>query len=534
VARRAPDRTAGAQDGPPAGSGPASDVPATTAAATTSESVLRGGAWNTLAQVLPQVYTVVVSVVAARYLGPDGMGQQSFIAFAQLSVVMLFTGGLPVALMRFLGEAVGAGRPGAVRTVLRWAWGLEAAGALLGAAVLVAVGLAREDLRSAWLFAAAACALTVMHTVPSAALIGLQRWRPLSLVGITTGLLSVVATIAVLAAGYGIVGMFAVEAVISLANLLWATVLARRALAAAAPEPEPADDLKRRILPYAGWVSVDVLLTFVVWRRSEFFFLEAYSTDAEIAFYSIAFGAVAALLKLTALAAGVAAPAVATLHGAGDTARIVSGYGRAFRLTTQITVPATALALALGPLVLLLAYGEEYRAAQPVLLVLVLTVPVTTLANVAGAFLSGLGLVKKPLLWTFVATVVNVVAAFLLVPGGGADGAAVADLLAQTTASLPLLVLLHRLLGGGVAYDVGGLLRGLLASALAAAAAVAAVRGESWTDLVAGLAAAGVVLLAAVVVLRPLQAGDADWLAGVLGRRSPALGRLVRRCGAAP
>ena len=51
------------------------------AEATTGQTVLTGGLWHGLGLLLPQLYTVVISVAAARILGPDDLGRQSFIAF---------------------------------------------------------------------------------------------------------------------------------------------------------------------------------------------------------------------------------------------------------------------------------------------------------------------------------------------------------------------------------------------------------------------------------------------------------------------
>jgi len=137
---------------------------------------------------------------------------------------------------------------------------------------------------------------------------GAQRWRQASIVGLVTGALATVASVAVLAAGGGITGMFAVEAVISLANLIWTTALARRTLLQVAPRRTPATALRRNVLRSTAITSVGVILTFIVWRRSELFFLERYSTDTQIALFSIAFAATTALFRLPEVFATVAIP----------------------------------------------------------------------------------------------------------------------------------------------------------------------------------------------------------------------------------
>ena len=80
------------------------------ARATTGERVLSGGAWTALTLLLPQVNTLVTSVVAARFLGPTTMGRQSYIAFAEAALIVIVAGGLPIALARYVAEMLGHAR----------------------------------------------------------------------------------------------------------------------------------------------------------------------------------------------------------------------------------------------------------------------------------------------------------------------------------------------------------------------------------------------------------------------------------------
>ena len=91
------------------------------AASTTGASILAGGVWKTASGVVPQFYVLAQSVAAARFLGPRGMGLQSFIAFAEFAVVTLAASGFSVALMRYIGETLGRGQPEALRALVRWA-----------------------------------------------------------------------------------------------------------------------------------------------------------------------------------------------------------------------------------------------------------------------------------------------------------------------------------------------------------------------------------------------------------------------------
>src|SRR4051812_28816517 len=79
---------------------------------TTAPSVVSGGLWTLLNRALPQAQLLALSIIAARYLGPDDMGRQSYIAFVALALVQAATAGFPGALSRFIGELLGAPRGG--------------------------------------------------------------------------------------------------------------------------------------------------------------------------------------------------------------------------------------------------------------------------------------------------------------------------------------------------------------------------------------------------------------------------------------
>ena len=97
------------------------------AARTTGASLFSGSIWNSVAGLLPQFYTVAVSIAAARILGPDAFGRQSFIAFVSLSLALVLTAGLSIALMRSVAETLGREEPAQARGLL--ALGAAPAGA---------------------------------------------------------------------------------------------------------------------------------------------------------------------------------------------------------------------------------------------------------------------------------------------------------------------------------------------------------------------------------------------------------------------
>jgi len=498
----------------------------------TGSSVLSGGIWNAFTKLLPQLYTVAASLIMARFLSPGDMGRQSFIAFTELSAVMIFSGGLPNALARSIGETLGRDRPGVVRTLVSWAWRITGVAAALGVVTLLLFGIGRGELRPAWFLAGAACGLTILHSVPSSVLYGTQKWRQATIAGTVTSFLALIAVVVALALGAGIVGIFAVEAVASVVNLVWTSTLAARVVRSVSPGATPAPEARRAMSRFAAASSIAVVLNFLVWRRSDFLFLDRYSTDEQIAFYSIGFGAVTALLAAAQAAGHVLAPVVANLMGAEDPGRVSSGFGRALRLLVQGALPLTAAGVALGPAAIIAAYGNEYRPAVPVLVLLLLPLPVNATVLVAAALLEGLGRVALPLVATGIGAVINVSLDVLLVPGHGAVGAAIASGVAQLVAGGLIVVTACRAVAP-LRWDAGATGRAALVALLAGLAARAGVMVVGGAPgLLAGAVLGSLAYAAAATLIRPLPTPDVRWLSReVAARLGPRAGATVARWG---
>jgi O-antigen/teichoic acid export membrane protein len=497
--------------------------------ATSAPSVVSGGLWTLLNRLLPQVQLLALSIIVARYLGPDDMGRQSYIAFVSIALVQAATAGMPAALMRFIGELLGARRGDHALSLYRFTRRVERVAAGLVLATLVAVAQLGGDPRAAWILAGLGAALAVLQAVPMALLAGAQRWREATLPGVVTGVATVPLILIVLEGGGGIPGVFAVEAAAVFANLLWTSALARRVEGQLGEMEAAPRELRRRFLSFAGSTTLIIVIHFVVWRRSELFVLQQYSTDAQIAFYSIAFAAVSGLSKLPETVEAVSVPAVANLVGTGEEERIRRGFWRAMRLLVLATLPLVAGVAVTGPPLLTLAYGAEFAEAGDVLLVMLAPLLLQPMLRVSEGILYGLERPNFIVVAGLAACVVDIALAFLLIPGLDAVGAAIANGAAILVAGVPCLVLavqLHR----PIDLPVAPLLRAIVLALLVAGASWAGLEGlGTGAAVVAGTLA----FVAFAMLLRPLTAEDSAWLASALGEggaRGVAAG-IVRRLG---
>ena len=508
--------------------------PARAAETTTGTSVARSSAWNLAATVLPQTYLVAVSIAAARVLGPADFGRQSFIAFVELSLVTLFVAGLATAVSRFVGAALGAHEPGHVHALVRVSALLAWAASLVAAAIMIGVAIAGSGPQAAWVFAGIFAATSVLQQHRNAVLTGFQRWREVTLGGLAIGAVAAMVVIAVLALGGGISGIFAVEAATGAVFLVWTVVLARRALRSLA-DGRIAGAPTRRMLRYTGIASLGVVLTLVVWRRSEFLFLNYYSTNTEIGLYSIAFAAAAAVLLLPLAVTGVLLPSIATLHGADENSRIRAGYVRAARLLLIFTLPLIAAGVALGPRLIELVYGASYGEAGTLLVILLVPAPLVVVGNLAGVVLAATERLLFPTIVGSIAAGLNLGLSFALIPRYDSVGAAIANATAQFVSAIPAIIYVHRRVGSGdwMPWSIGKAVLSSIAGGLAAWAFVAGVGGLA--GFVLGLVTGAAVFISLAWLLGILSSDDTQWLDGAVGGAlGGTVGRAVRFCGATP
>jgi len=486
--------------------------PASPAASPIGARAFRGGLWQSAAQVAPFGYAMIASIVAARVLGPELMGRQSFIAFVIVVTTTLFSGGIGNTIVRWVGELRGRGRERLLPSLVAWGWKTTTSLGIVAGLILVGLAAAGAAPAWAWVFAAVAAFAGIVNKVPGSTLIGTQRWRSQAVVVVSTGAAAVAATIVVLLAGGGVTGMIGITAAAAVAMVIWTTVLSRRRLREITLEREPLGPVRTELIRYSLALSVPVILNLVVVQRSELFFLEHFSSDTQIAYYSIAFSATAALTAVPAAIGSILTPSVASLLGSGEVHRIRRGYSRVLRLGLLFSLPLTAAGLALGPTLVHLVYGPKYKGVGDVLVVILLTLPLVPLAGASNALLIGYGRVRAPIIVGSIAAAVDLGLAALLVPRFDAVGAAVANSAASLTASAIVITFAVRLVGGvGIGWT--SILRISFASVLAGTLArLVLVAGHDVTFFVIALAVEIAVLAVTAAALRVVPAEDATFL----------------------
>jgi len=470
---------------------------------------------------------LLVSVLTARYLGPEDMGRYAFLIWLAGLAAVVLSLGLPTTLTRYTAEALGADRPGTAGALLGLVVRGQTAIALVAAVAVAAAGLFVPDpWRLPLALTALSVPLLVLHGSLAAFLSGLQVFRWPAALGVATLALQAALLIVVVALDGGVEGLLLTHAGVNAVALGVVAWLARREgrWRGALPAPGPlGGEARADVLRYARSVSALVILDAVVWQRTEVAFLAALAPPAEVAFYALAFGVAAQVGRVPYQLSVVLFPSFPALVGGGRTAELAALHATAMRYLVLLGAPLAVGVAVTAPAVIGLLYGPAYGRAAPVLATLALGSLVTIAAGASPAVLHATKRQDRLLRQAVLAAAANLLLALLLVPAAGALGAALASVLAQGLGSVLAIRAALRVAGAGA--PVEALLR--ITAAAAVMGGVAALPVLALGGLPGLLAA---VLLGAAAYplalrgLRALSAEDLDRVRAVV-ERLPASAR---------
>jgi O-antigen/teichoic acid export membrane protein len=455
---------------------------------TLRDALVRNTFWYGVVTVVGMASGIVVSIILARGLGPEVMGQFSYLSWVARLMETVATLGFAMAITRYTAEALGRGEPGTAASYLRRFLALEtvATAAVVTLALPLFFTVVPEALRWPLVLIALTLFPATIESIYMHATYGAQRYEVTSRISTVKMTLQVAAVALMVAVGTGLIGILAARAAVWTVSCLLQRRAARR-LYTAEPRPLP-DEAQRELRGYVGSLSVVVILGALVWDRSEVFFLGLWSPPQDIAFYSLAFGLSTRAMIVPGIVAGALLPALSTLHGRGARGEFTRLYRTAVRYVALTGAPIAAVSAALAPDIVILLYGEPYRPVAGLYQALIAVAVLGALRAVAWAALRAVGDRRATLSSMAVSAAVNVALAALLVGPYRTTGAVIANSAAQVIAVVWGFVAVTRATGS--AFPAADTLKIALASVAAFAASAAVdLDGNGVPQLVVSAAA---------------------------------------------
>ncbi len=413
---------------------------------------------------------LITNIVLARFLGPTALGQYNYWLWLMGLLVLVSSPGLPQAMTKFGAEYLGQQERQTAAALFGWLLVAELGlGILVGGAVLLYAWTAQTADSIALTLIAFSIAPIVVEGLFLAAAKGAQDFRMLSQASLIGGLGYAIGAIAAVSFGFGIYTLlliFLLRRVVTLILIGWKLPTLYTVRGARAFYISPG--LRRRLFLYCRDVTLILVTNAVLYEQSEVYFLKRFATDAEIAFYSQSFHIALKAIAFPAIFSGVLLPAFSSLGGQKDQKQFNYLYLSSNRIVALIAMPIGFGGAAMAPAFVSL-YGPEFLAMSPILAILFVGNIVGSIASVSSSMLYSVEEQHFIVRLGLCMALLNIALAFLLIPGYGAIGAALANSGSQVISGVVGITYSSRRLQ--LSFPLGSLGRVALAALFSAAVA---------------------------------------------------------------
>nr|WP_269779127.1 polysaccharide biosynthesis C-terminal domain-containing protein [Propioniciclava soli] len=480
--------------------------------------------WYAASQFVPFLGTAALSVVAGRMLGAERLGLQSLIAYMEAALFAVIVQSATTSCIRALGDRYGAEDEAGQIAMSWWTIRFHLVVGAFGGLLLFGYSLLRHDGELSWGLAAVSILATSAGWAWGAIIVAARGWKAIGQRRLVSQLAAAVLAIGAILLGGGIEWIFAANIVASL-WLAWTLRRASRGIPRARSYRPTA-----RFWPFYGMAALSQLIAQVAVQRSEFLVLDWFSSKDEIAMYSIAFMLVTVAVSIPAALTSAVMPEIARAAAAGHLDRLRDNLARALRVMLQGGVVMALGVAALGLDAVVIVYGEQFRRAGELTVLSALGLLAVPAWQLCSDYWTGRGMLRPVLVTGAFSGAVGIAVAIVLAPHFGAAGAVAAKLVSQFLMAV-LLVGYTWHAHGRLRFLTWGWVRLLAACTTTGIVAHYLVVGMS---PVVGLLVAAVVvavgLAVSLLVLRPLEVEDAEWLAAILpSRMGPLLLRFASR-----
>ncbi|MDE1178109.1 MAG: polysaccharide biosynthesis C-terminal domain-containing protein [Edaphobacter sp.] len=402
-----------------------------------SKTIARNTAWYGLENLIGFVTTLITSIAIARTLGPAKMGYIIYITWLIGIVSSLGSVGLPETTRKYMAEFVGGGDLSTARFIYLRTFVMQtglASVATLGA-VLWVLHDSPAEYRVAALLLVCGILPAMSNFISAQANVASENLSanlPASLAATATYF---ALTLTAIFLNWGVTGiafaMFSMRVVDFVVRLI---PTMRRILSWDTGEVHPPTDLRARMMSFATQSVMGMLLTLVVWDRSEVFLLKHLSPDIrQVSFYSVSFGLAERLLLFPSIFGAAAGASILAQYGR-DRSRLPALTAASLRYIALISIPLHVIAVPLAAPALLTLYGKQYLGAAVVATVApLLCLPKAFLGLIQSLFES-VDKQKYFLIATVIASFVDIGVAWSLIPRYGALGACIGSGAAQIVA----------------------------------------------------------------------------------------------------
>lgn len=465
------------------------------------------------------------SIVLSRVYGPARLGYYNYLVWLTYVAGLLGSMGLPAAILKYMTEFLGQGKPGIAYRIFWMGFRAQAmlAAALVTGGVAVVWLTTPPEFRWVGFWLVVAIAPRMLGFMPgqvNSAMQDLARNIPSTLAANVVTLLIILASVWF---DWGMLGLALSHPIGHTLDLIIKFALTAGRLREwkleAGPPLEPA--LKRRVRAFAFQGLGLMVLNVVVWNRSDLILLKHLNPDiSQVTFFSYSYSLVEKLLMI---------PQVV---GASMGLNMLANQGREQSRLTSLAVSSASYLLLIGLPVLLgavamsrplwMIYGDKFGPAVPVFIIMCLLAACRIVLPPAQTMLQATENQGFLLILGCTCAALNIGVDVWLIPIHGAVGAAIGNGLAQAVAAAGAWAFLIRRFSPEI--NSGALMRILLSAVVMAITAGAfTLNLPPISGAISGVVAGVVVYFAMLRQTKALRGEDRDRFLSLTEAFPPAL-----------
>jgi len=393
-----------------------------------SINIFKNSIWNLFLFASQGVMGLAGSILLARYLGPELMGEYSFVTWLIGIMGILIGIGFPNTVTKFIAELIGSRDKDSAQMLYARLLQVQFILVLLITIILMSMFYPKLSLekREYYFFAFLSLIPLCMSTFLTAAFHGVQNFKVTSIIGSFINLFQLVLIILFIHLDLGLKGLIAIIFISGIIQtlMLWKCIGHTFYIPKSFKIPK---ELSNKVIRYTFNIYWVTALSMIVWQKSELFFLKVYSELEEIAYYSIAFNIAMIMTGFTALFSTVIFPVLSSYYGAGDREGIQNVYNKSIKAILIFYLPICIIVIVVAKPMVSVMYSSQFLAVSPLLIILMASSIFSAVGILFANLLLAVNRADIQAKYVSLIALTNIILDFILIPRYGATGAALAN-----------------------------------------------------------------------------------------------------------
>lgn len=421
--------------------------------------ILTGSAWSFSAQLTAAALGMANSIIVARFYGADILGTVAIINSFLLLTTIFTVLGTSTAILRLIPEHIARYSPAsAFRVYRKTQWFVLSVSVLTGVVLFLFSEFIANTIFSkpnlSLLFSISACFVVFQSLVQlnTQAVRGLRLVKLFAFMQVLPFLSKLTILVAVTFLFFHpynpVYAMFAAIAVTAVAG----TGIMDRNFK---KQMRPTDNIHEMPLKEILRLSWPMLLTATMYfliSQTGIIILGIFKSEAEVGYYAVAVRLSILTTYILQAAGAMAAPQFSALFHSGKTDELFHVAKKTTKLVLLVTSPMVLVLLLFGGYILRYVYGNEFSAAYPPLIILLVGYFISMASGANGLFMNmtdNQNVFKNIMLVT---AGIHIGANFLLIPRFGIYGAALASTTSLVVWNVSTLLYMKKKFGRTTGY----------------------------------------------------------------------------------